>query len=89
MKWLNRKYQTLRELDLTCNRITEKGMIKIASYLVRTRALVSIDLSNNLIWDECSLDIGLVLKENTKLRILKLAMNRFDDLNGSRIITML
>ena len=89
MKWLNGKYQSLRELDLTTNRITEKGMIKIASYLVRTRALVSIDLSNNLIWDECSLDIGLVLKENTKLRILKLAMNRFDDLNGSRIITML
>ncbi len=80
MKWLNGKYQSLRELDLTTNRITEKGMIKIASYLVRTRALVSIDLSNNLIWDECSLDIGLVLKENTKLRILKLAMNRFDDL---------
>ncbi len=80
MKWLNGKYQSLRELDLTTNRITEKGMIKIESYLVRTRALVSIDLSNNLIWDECSLDIGLVLKENTKLRILKLAMNRFDDL---------
>ena len=89
MKWLNRKYQSLRELDLTSHRITEKGMIKIASYLVRTRALVSIDLSNNLIWDECSLDIGLVLKENTKLRILKLTMNRFDDLNDSRIITML
>ena len=89
MKWLNGKYQSLRELDLTCNRITEKGMIKIASYLVRTRALVSIDLSNNLIWDECSFGIGLVLKENTKLRILKLAMNRFDDLNGSRIITIL
>ena len=89
MKWLNGKYQTLRELDLTTNRITEKGMIKIASYLVRTRALVSIDLSNNLIWDECSFDIGLVLKENTKLRILKLAMNRFDDLNDSRIITIL
>ena len=89
MKWLNGKYQSLRELDLTSHRITEKGMIKIASYLVRTRALVSIDLSNNLIWDECSLDIGLVLKENTKLRILKLAMNRFDDLNDSRIITML
>ena len=89
MKWLNGKYQSLRELDLTTNRITEKGMIKIASYLVRTRALVSIDLSNNLIWDECSLDIGLVLKENTKLRILKLAMNRFDDLNDSRIITIL
>ena len=80
MKWLNGKYQSLRELDLTCNRITEKGMIKIASYLVRTRALVSIDLSNNLIWDECYFGIGLVLKENTKLRILKLAMNRFDDL---------
>ena len=49
MKWLNRKYQTLRELDLTSNRIIEKGMIKIASYLVKTKALVSIDLSNNLI----------------------------------------
>ena len=64
-------------------------MIKIASYLVRTRSLISIDLSDNLIGGESSFAIGLVLKENTKLRILKLAMNRFDDLNGSRIIKMI
>jgi len=71
--------QTLRHLDLSNNRITGKGMIKICSYLVRTKALLSINLNNNLIGGDSSYAVGLVLKENTKLRVMLLGMNRFDD----------
>ena len=81
--------QTLRNLDLSNNRITGKGMIKICSYLVRTKALLSINLNNNLIGGDSSYAIGLVIKENTKLRIMLLAMNRLDDESGGRIIKML
>ena len=75
--------QTLR------NRITGKGMIKICSYLVRTKALLSINLNNNLIGGDSSYAIGLVIKENTKLRIMLLGMNRLDDESGGRILKML
>ena len=81
--------QTLRNLDLSNNRITGKGMIKICSYLVRTKALLSINLNNNLIGGDSSYAVGLVLKENTKLRTLLLGMNRFDDESGGRILKML
>ena len=81
--------QTLRNLDLSNNRITGKGMIKICSYLVRTKALLSINLNNNLIGGDSSYAIGLVIKENTKLRIMLLGMNRLDDESGGRIIKML
>ena len=81
--------QTLRNLDLSNNRITGKGMIKICSYLVRTKALLSINLHNNLIGGDSSYAIGLVLKENTKLRVMKIGMNRFDDASGGRILKML
>ena len=67
--------QTLRNLDLSNNRITGKGMIKICSYLVRTKALLSINLNNNLIGGDSSYAIGLVIKENTKLRIMLLVEN--------------
>jgi hypothetical protein len=81
--------QTLRNLDLSNNRITGKGMIKICSYLVRTKALLSINLNNNLIGGDSSYAIGLVIKENTKLRVMLLAMNRLDDESGGRILKML
>ena len=81
--------QTLRNLDLSNNRITGKGMIKICSYLVRTKALLSINLINNLIGDDSSYAVGLVIKENTKLRVMKLGRNRFDDVSGGRILKML
>jgi hypothetical protein len=81
--------QTLRHLDLSNNRITGKGMIKICSYLVRTKALLSINLCNNLIGGDSSYALGLVLKENTKLRVMLLGMNRFDDESGGRILKML
>lgn len=81
--------QTLRNLDLSNNRITGKGMIKICSYLVRTKALLSINLNNNLIGEDSSYAIGLVIKENTKLRIMLLGMNRLDDESGGRILKML
>lgn len=64
-------------------------MVKIASYLVRTKSLLSLDLSNNLIGGEASYALGLVLKENTRLRVLKLAMNRLTDQSGGRILKML
>ena len=64
-------------------------MIKICSYLVRTKALLSINLNNNLIGGDSSYAVGLVLKENTKLRIMLLGMNRFDDESGGRILKML
>ena len=81
--------QTLRNLDLSNNRITGKGMIKICSYLVRTNALLNINLNNNLIGGDSSYAIGLVIKENTKLRVMLLGMNRLDDESGGRILKML
>mgnify|MGYP003291448457 CR=1 FL=1 len=45
--------------------------------------------TNNLIGGKASFALGLVLKENTRLKVLKLAMNRIDDQNGARIIKMI
>ena len=45
--------------------------------------------NNNLIGGDSSYAIGLVIKENTKLRIMLLGMNRLDDESGGRIIKML
>ena len=46
--------QTLRHLDLSNNRIAGKGMIKICSYLIRTKALLTINICNNLIRGDSS-----------------------------------
>ena len=64
-------------------------MIKISSYLMRTRSLISIDLTNNQIGERGGFAVSLVIKENTQLRIIKLGMNRIDDYNGSKIIKLI
>lgn len=64
-------------------------MIKLCSYLLRTKTLLSLDLTNNQISGEGGFAISLVIKENTGLKILKLGMNRFDDQNASLILKAL
>jgi hypothetical protein len=57
--------------------------------LLRSRTLLTIDLTNNKISGDGGFALSLVLKENTGLKSLKLAMNRFDDQNASLIIKAL
>jgi len=64
-------------------------MIKLSSYLLRTRTLISLDLTNNQISGEGGFALSLVIKENTGLKLIKLAMNRFDDQNASLILKAL
>lgn len=64
-------------------------MIKLSSYLLRTRTLISLDLTNNQISGEGGFALSLVIKENTGLKLMKLAMNRFDDQNASLILKAL
>lgn len=80
---------TLRCLDLSHNNITEKGMIKLSSFIFRSKCLVSLDVSDNKIGGEGGFAMGLILKENLRLRVLKAAMNRLNDQNGSKIFKML
>ena len=61
----------------------------MCSYLLRSRTLLSLDLTNNKISGEGGFALSLVIKENTGLKSLKLAMNRFDDQNASLIIKAL
>jgi hypothetical protein len=46
-------------------------------------------LTNNQISGEGGFALSLVIKENTGLKSLKLAMNRFDDQNASLMIKAL
>jgi Ran GTPase-activating protein (RanGAP) involved in mRNA processing and transport len=64
-------------------------MIKLSSYLLRSKTLISLDLTNNQISGEGGFAISLVIKENTGLKNIKLAMNRFDDQNASLILKAL
>ncbi len=64
-------------------------MIKLCSYLMRTRSLTSLDMTNNKISGSGGFAMSLVIKENTMLRTLKLAMNKIDDMSGGRIIKAL
>lgn len=64
-------------------------MIKLSSYLLRSKTLITLDLSNNQISGEGGFAISLVIKENTGLKNIKLAMNRFDDQNASLILKAL
>ncbi len=57
--------------------------------MLRSRTLLTIDLTNNKISGDGGFALSLVLKENTGLKSLKLAMNRFDDQNASLIIKAL
>lgn len=64
-------------------------MIKLSSYLLRSKTLISLDLTNNQISGEGGFALSLVIKENTGLKNIKLAMNRFDDQNASLILKAL
>lgn len=64
-------------------------MIKLCSFLIRTRTLLNLDLTNNQISGEGGFAISLVIKENTGLKVLKIGMNRFDDHNASLILKSL
>ncbi len=48
-----------------------------------------MDLTNNKITGNGGFAISLVIKENTMIRIIKLAMNKIDDQNGGKILRAL
>ena len=56
---------------------------------MRSKTLTTLDLTNNQISGEGGFAISLVIKENTGLKNLKLAMNRFDDQNVALILKAL
>ncbi len=56
---------------------------------MRTRSLTSLDMTNNKISGNGGFAISLVIKENTMIRIIKLAMNKIDDANGAKILRAL
>jgi hypothetical protein len=56
---------------------------------MRTRSLTSLDMTNNKISGNGGFAISLVIKENTMIRIIKLAMNKIDDANGTKILRAL
>jgi Ran GTPase-activating protein (RanGAP) involved in mRNA processing and transport len=64
-------------------------MIKISSYLLRSRCLLSLNLTNNQLGPESGFILSLILRENTKLNILKIAMNRLGDTNSAKIFKAL
>ncbi len=64
-------------------------MIKLSSYLLRSKTLITLDLTNNQISGEGGFALSLVIKENTGLKNFHLAMNRFDDQSASLILKAL
>lgn len=63
--------------------------MKLSSYLLRSKTLMSLSLSNNKISADGAFAISLIIKENTFLKSVNLAMNRIDDLNAARILKAL
>ncbi len=56
---------------------------------MRSRVLINLDLTFNQIGSEGAFAISLIIKENTKLKFLKLRMNKIDDVNGAKILKSL
>jgi hypothetical protein len=48
-----------------------------------------LNLTNNQLSHESGFIFSLILRENTKLNILRIAMNRIGDVNGSKIFKAL
>lgn len=69
--------------------ILKFSIIKLSSYLLRSKTLLSLGLSNNRIAGDGAFAISLIIKENTFLKAINLAMNRIDDLNAARILKAL
>lgn len=63
------------ELNLSHNKIGDKGMRRIAKYLMRSEILLKLDLSNNAIGYEGSRCLSYALKINKSLETLNLALN--------------
>lgn len=61
-------------------------MICLCSYLLRTKTLDTLNLSNNKISSNGAFAISIVIKENSRLKKLILGMNNIDDLNAARIV---
>lgn len=57
--------------------------------MLRTKTLISLDLSNNKITGEGAFCFSLVLKENQSLKKVSLALNKIDDTNCARILKSL
>lgn len=64
-------------------------MICLCSYLLRTKTLDSLNMSNNKISNNGAFALSIVIKENSRLKRLILGMNIIDDLNAARIVKSL
>lgn len=63
--------------------------MRLCSYLLRTKTLINLDLSNNKITGEGAFCFSLVIKDNQSLKKVSLALNKIDDANCARIIKAL
>jgi Ran GTPase-activating protein (RanGAP) involved in mRNA processing and transport len=77
--------KTLRELDLSHNRVGDQGARRLAKYLLRTDVLAKLDLGDNMIRYEGSRCIGQALRTNFSLKVLSLKHNRLDDASGAKL----
>ena len=68
---------SLRELDLSYNKLLALLAIKIFRGLENTTSLEAIDISHNMITDEAAENIATVLSHNNKLQSLNLSSNYF------------
>jgi len=72
-------------LDLSHNKIGERGARKIAKYLLQSQILTHLNLEDNLIDYGGSRFIASALKVNKSLRHISLKLNRLDDKAGSKL----
>ena len=70
---------TLHTLDLTLNRIGDKGAMKIADSLYQSPSIHTLNLSKNSINDEGAIAIADSLRENTSIHTLNLSNNLITD----------
>ena len=72
--------ETLKELDLACNRILDKGIKIISPFLaLNTCILEDIDLSSNGITEEGARHLAYMCRKNRTLKTLALNNNRIND----------
>jgi hypothetical protein len=75
----------LTHLDLSHNRIKDKGALRLAKYVYRRQIIKSLDLSDNQIGYKGARSISSVLLYNKSLQILNLKHNRIDDEAGAKM----
>jgi hypothetical protein len=77
--------KTMTDLDLSHNRIGDKGALKLAKYIFRSEIVISLNLADNQIAYDGARSISQALLSNRSLQYLSLKHNRIDDLAGAKM----